>query len=65
MVSEGQLKCNICGGITVSVSQAKQHASASSHELNKSKLEQELHAVRIENYQNDSSVIVSWKKTTM
>ena len=48
----------------VSVSQAKQHASTSSHELNKSKLERELNAVRNEDYQNDSSVIVSWKKSS-
>ena len=48
----------------VSVSQAKQHASTSSHELNKSKLERELNTVRIQNYQNDSSVIVSWRKSS-
>jgi hypothetical protein len=65
MVTEEQLKCNICGGITLSVSQAKQHASAPSHELNKSKLEQELNAVRIEDHQNDSSLIISWKKSSM
>jgi hypothetical protein len=65
VVADEKLKCNICGGITVSVSQAKQHASTSSHELNKSKLEQELNAVRIGNYQNDSSVITSWKKSSM
>ena len=65
MVAEEQLKCNICGGIIVSVSQAKQHASTSSHELNKSKLERELNTVRIQNYQNDSSVIVSWKKSSI
>jgi hypothetical protein len=64
MVTEEQVKCNICGGITVRVSQARQHASTSSHELNKSKLEQKLNAVRIENYQNDNSVIISWKKTS-
>jgi hypothetical protein len=63
VVEEEQLKCNICGGIMVSVSQAKQHASTSSHELNKSKLEQELNAVRIKNYQNDSSVVISWERS--
>jgi hypothetical protein len=65
MVVEEQLKCNICGGIIVSISQAKQHASTSSHDLNKSKLEQELNAARIKNYQNDSSVIDSWKKSSV
>ena len=64
VAEEEQLKCNICGGIMVSVSQAKQHASTSSHELNKSKLERELNAVRNEDYQNDNSVIVSWKKSS-
>jgi hypothetical protein len=65
VVEEEQLKCNICGGIMVSVSQAKQHASTSCHELNKSKLEQELNAVRIKNYQNDSSVVISWERTSV
>jgi hypothetical protein len=65
MVAEEQLKCNICGGITVSASQAKQHASTSSHELNKSKLEQELNAVRMENYQNESSVVISWERSSV
>jgi hypothetical protein len=65
MVSEEQLKCNICGGITVSASQAKQHASTSSHELNKSKLEQELNAVSMENYQNESSVVISWERSSV
>ena len=64
MVAEEQIKCNICGGVTVNVSQVKQHASTPSHELNKSKLEQKLNAVRIENYQNDSSVIMSWNKSS-
>ncbi|MGH9989256.1 MAG: hypothetical protein ACREAS_02340 [Nitrososphaera sp.] len=65
MVSEEQLKCNICGGITVSASQAEQHASTSSHELNKSKLEQELNTVRMENYQNDNSVVLSWERNSL
>jgi len=42
----------------------KQHASTSSHELNRSRLEKDLEAVRIENYQDDISVIMSWKKTS-
>jgi hypothetical protein len=65
MVAEEQLKCNICGGIMVSASQAKQHASTSSHQLNKSKLEQELNAVRKENYQNESSVVISWERSSV
>ncbi|MDQ3807602.1 MAG: hypothetical protein M3298_05480 [Thermoproteota archaeon] len=65
MVAEEQLKCNICGGITVSVSQAKQHASTSAHGTNKSKLEQELNTVRIEKYQNDTSVVMSWERSCL
>jgi hypothetical protein len=65
MVAEEQLKCNICGGITVSASQAEQHASTSSHELNKSKFEQELNTVRMENYQNDNSVVLSWERNSL
>jgi hypothetical protein len=61
---EEQLTCNICG-ITVNASQAKQHSSTSSHKLHKSTLEQELNAVRKENYQNDSSVVVSWKRSSV
>jgi len=65
MAAEDQLKCNICSGITVSASQAKQHASTSSHQLNKSKLEQELNAVRMEIYQNESSVVISWERSSL
>ncbi|HEU0143893.1 MAG TPA: hypothetical protein VFQ47_03830 [Nitrososphaera sp.] len=65
MVAEEQQKCNICGGITVSESQAKQHTSTSSHQLNKSKLEQELNAVRMEIYQNESSVVTSWERSSV
>ncbi|MDQ3884117.1 MAG: hypothetical protein M3239_01575 [Thermoproteota archaeon] len=57
-----QLMCNICG-IVINPSQAKQHASTSSHKLYKSMLEQELNTIRKENYQNDESVVVSWEKT--
>jgi hypothetical protein len=65
MVTEmQQLLCNICG-IMVSASQAKQHTSTYSHELNKSTLEQKLNAVRKENYQNDSSVVVSWERSSV
>jgi hypothetical protein len=65
MVAEEQLKCNICSGIIVSASQAEQHASTSSHELNKSKLEQELNTVKMENYQNDNSVVLSWERNSV
>jgi hypothetical protein len=65
MVTEEKVKCNICDGILVNASQVKQHASTSSHELNRSRLEQDLEAVRIENYQDDISVIMSWKKTSL
>jgi hypothetical protein len=62
MLKEGQLMCNICG-IIVSASQAMQHVSTSTHELNKSMLEQELKAVRKEDYQIDSSVVVIWGRS--
>jgi hypothetical protein len=65
VAEEEQLKCNICDGITVSSSQAKQHALTSSHESNKSKLEEELNAIRRENYQNDSSVVISWERSSV
>jgi hypothetical protein len=65
MVTEEQLKCNICGGITVSSSQAEQHASTSFHESNKSKLEQALDAVRVKNYPDDSSVVASWETSSV
>lgn len=65
MVTEEEVKCNICAGISVNASQAKQHTSTSSHELNRSRLERDLEGVRIEYYQNDISVIMSWKKTSM
>jgi hypothetical protein len=65
MVAEEQLKCNICGGIAVSVSQAKQHASTSAHGTNKSKLEQELSVVSMKEYQNDASVVMSWERSSL
>jgi hypothetical protein len=63
MIADEQVKCNICGGLTLNVSQANQHASMPSHKLNKSKLMQDLDLVRIGNYQNDISVIMNWKET--
>ena len=65
MVTEEKVKCNICGGILVNSDQAKQHASTSSHELNRSRLEQDLGAVSMENYHDDVSVIMSWKKASL
>ncbi len=65
MEAEEKVKCNICGGITVNSDQAKQHASTSSHELNRSRLEQDLEAVRIKNYDEDVSVFMSWKKASL
>ena len=65
MVTEEKVKCNICGGILVNSDQAEQHASTSSHELNRSRLEQDLGAVSMENYNDDVSVILSWKKASL
>jgi hypothetical protein len=62
MISEEQVKCYICGGLELNGNQAKQHASTSSHELNKSKLKRGLDLVRTKNYQNDISAIMSWKE---
>ncbi|HEX2106124.1 MAG TPA: hypothetical protein VHF28_00185 [Nitrososphaera sp.] len=64
MVTDEKVKCNICGGILLDAIQTKQHTSTSSHELNRSRLEQDLEAVRTKSYQNDISVIMSWKKTS-
>jgi hypothetical protein len=57
------VKCNICG-IKLSASQVQQHELTASHELHKSMLEQELNAVRKENYENASSVVVAWEKSS-
>jgi hypothetical protein len=59
-MAEEQLRCNICG-VVVSISQANQHASTSTHESRKSELEQELKATRKDNNKNDSSVVVLWE----
>jgi hypothetical protein len=61
---QAYLTCNICG-ITVSASQANQHASTASHELNKATLKEKLNAVRKENYQNDSSLVLSWERSSV
>lgn len=61
-MADEQLRCNICE-VAVSSSQAKQHVSTSSHESRRSELEQELKAVRKENYKNDSSVVVQWENS--
>jgi hypothetical protein len=65
MVTEDKVRCNICGGILINTSQVKQHASTSSHELNRSRLEQDLENVRTKSYQNDISVILNWEKTSV
>lgn len=59
-----QLKCNICG-VSVSASEATQHAGTSSHESRLSELEQRLQEVRKESYKNDISVIFQWESSTM
>jgi hypothetical protein len=63
LMADEQLKCNICE-VTVSASQAKHHASTSSHESRRAGLEQELSKIRKESYKNDSSVIVQWESST-
>lgn len=62
MHMEEQLRCNICG-VIVSSSQAKQHASTSSHASLKSKIEDDLNAVKGESYNNDSSVVIQWERS--
>ncbi len=59
---EEQLRCNICG-VTVSSSQAKQHASTPSHMSLRSKLEDDLNSIKNESYKNDSSVVIQWEKS--
>lgn len=56
------MRCNICE-VAVSSSQAKHHASTSSHESRRSELEQELKNVRKENYKDYSSVIAQWENS--
>ncbi|MGH9992771.1 MAG: hypothetical protein ACREBU_02070 [Nitrososphaera sp.] len=57
-----QLRCNICGIILTAGDEGK-HASTSSHKRHKSNLEDDLKAIGPEHYDNDSSVIVLWKKS--
>lgn len=61
-MADEQLRCNICE-VAVGSSQAKQHASTSSHESLRSELEQKLSAVRKEKYKNDRSVVVQWENS--
>jgi hypothetical protein len=61
-MEDDPLKCNICG-MTISSSQAMQHASTSSHGKRKTELEQELKALTKENYKNDLSVLVQWQSS--
>lgn len=57
-----QLRCNICG-LALSSSEAKVHASTSSHTSFKRKLEQDLETVRKEKYANDKSVVLQWENS--
>ena len=60
VMTKGQdLKCFICG-LAVAESEAKTHSSTSSHGAQKQKLEQELDAVKNDEYAGDSSVIHRW-----
>ena len=44
-------------------SQADQHISTLSHTTSKSRLEQDLNAVKEECYKNDRSVVILWEKS--
>lgn len=59
---EEQLKCNICN-VMIYASQADQHISTLSHTTSKSRLEQDLNAVKEECYKNDRSVVILWEKS--
>jgi hypothetical protein len=59
-VPEEQVRCNICN-IVLSQKEAKDHASTSPHMKHKSKLEEDLKAVRNEQYKDDSSVVLEWQ----
>lgn len=62
-MADEQLKCNICG-VSVSASEAKQHAASSSHGSHRQELERQLDNVKKESYKNDSSVILLWESST-
>jgi hypothetical protein len=55
-----ELRCNICGA-KVAQNDAAGHSASASHSSFKSKLEEDLNAVRKEPYKNDSSVILKWR----
>lgn len=61
-MGEEQLRCNICE-VSVSSSQAKDHASTPSHESRRSQLEQWIKDVRKAKYTDDNSVIVMWENS--
>lgn len=61
-MQDEQLRCNICE-VAVGSSQARHHASTSSHESRRSELEVQLKDLRKENYRDDSSVIVQWENS--
>lgn len=64
VMAEELLRCNICG-ITVGTSQASEHVSTPAHMSLKSKLEEDLRAVKKteDKYKNDSSVILQWSSS--
>jgi hypothetical protein len=59
---EEHIKCNICN-IMIKANQAIQHVSTFSHTASKSKLEEDLDAIKEELYNNDSSVIIRWQRS--
>lgn len=62
MTESEQLRCNICG-LALDSSEAKVHSSSPTHVSLKQKLEHDLAAVKMEQYANDSSVILQWKNS--
>lgn len=61
-VPEEQVRCNICN-IVLSQNEAKDHASTPAHMEHKSKLEEDLKAVRSGQYKDDSSVVLEWQES--
>lgn len=59
-VPEEQVRCNICN-VMLSQAEAKDHASTPLHAERKAKLENDLAAVKSNQYKNDSSVVLEWK----
>lgn len=61
-VPEEQVRCNICN-IVLSQKEAKDHASTPAHMERKSKLEEDLKAVRSGQYKDDRSVVLEWQES--